>query len=46
MDQAKLIAENLKTDGIKTAPNKEIIAIIAYLQRMGTDISKSQTAQK
>jgi cytochrome c oxidase cbb3-type subunit I/II len=46
MDQAKLITENLKTDGIKSPPQKEIIAIIAYMQRLGTDISKSQTAQK
>ena len=46
MDQAKQIAESLKKDGIKTAPDKEIIAVIAYLQRLGTDISKSQTAQK
>jgi cytochrome c oxidase cbb3-type subunit I/II len=46
MEQAKQIAESLKKDGIKTAPDKEIVAIIAYLQRMGTDISKSQTAQK
>jgi cytochrome c oxidase cbb3-type subunit I/II len=46
IDQAKLITENLKTDGIKSPPQKEIIAVIAYLQRLGTDISKSQTAQK
>ncbi len=46
MDQAKSITENLAKDGIKTPPNKEIIAIIAYMQRLGTDISKSQTAQK
>jgi cytochrome c oxidase cbb3-type subunit I/II len=46
MEQAKLITENLKTDGIKSPPQKEIIAIIAYMQRLGTDISKSQTAKK
>jgi cytochrome c oxidase cbb3-type subunit I/II len=28
----------LKKDKINTAPNKEIIALIAYLQRLGTDI--------
>jgi cytochrome c oxidase cbb3-type subunit I/II len=36
--QANLIAGNLQTAGIKTEPNKEIIALIAYLQRLGTDI--------
>ena len=40
MDQAKLIAVNLKQDGIEVGPNKEIIAVIAYLQRLGTDIHK------
>jgi cbb3-type cytochrome oxidase cytochrome c subunit len=28
----------LKKDGIETYPNKDIIAVIAYLQRIGTDI--------
>jgi cytochrome c oxidase cbb3-type subunit I/II len=32
------ITKNLKESGIETPPNKEIIAIIAYLQRLGTDI--------
>jgi len=32
------IAESLKKDTIKTSPDKEIIALIAYLQRLGTDI--------
>jgi cytochrome c oxidase cbb3-type subunit I/II len=38
--QAKTIAENLEKDGIKQEglDKKEIIAIIAYLQRLGTDI--------
>jgi cytochrome c oxidase cbb3-type subunit I/II len=36
--QASAIAEGLKKDKINTAPNKEIIALIAYLQRLGTDI--------
>ncbi len=40
MDQAKLIAANLKQDGIEVGPNKEIISVIAYLQRLGTDINK------
>ena len=46
IEQAHKIAANLAKDGIKTSSNKEIIALIAYLQRLGTDISKSQTAQK
>ncbi|MFM2439919.1 MAG: cytochrome-c oxidase, cbb3-type subunit [Bacteroidota bacterium] len=40
MLQAKGIAADLKKDGIEVAPNKEIIALIAYLQRLGTDINK------
>jgi cytochrome c oxidase cbb3-type subunit I/II len=40
MIQAKVIAADLQKDGIKVAPNKEIIALIAYLQRLGTDITK------
>ncbi|KAA6439320.1 cytochrome-c oxidase, cbb3-type subunit I [Dyadobacter flavalbus] len=36
--QAKEIQARLKQSGIKTAENKEIIALIAYLQRLGTDI--------
>ena len=38
MKQAEGIAKNLENDKIKTAPNKEIVALIAYLQRLGTDI--------
>jgi cytochrome c oxidase cbb3-type subunit I/II len=41
MSQANLIRINLKLDKINTTANKEIIALIAYLQRVGTDI-KSQ----
>jgi cytochrome c oxidase cbb3-type subunit I/II len=36
--QAKEIAANLALDKIKVGSDKEIIAIIAYLQRLGTDI--------
>ncbi|MFN8345804.1 MAG: cytochrome-c oxidase, cbb3-type subunit I [Spirosomataceae bacterium] len=36
--QAEQIVANLKKDGIKANSNKEIIALIAYLQRLGTDI--------
>ncbi len=38
MEQANKIAANLKKDGIETYPNKDIVALIAYLQRIGTDI--------
>jgi cytochrome c oxidase cbb3-type subunit I/II len=43
MAQAEGIKENLAKDKIKTPARKEIIALIAYLQRMGTDI-KSEVA--
>jgi cytochrome c oxidase cbb3-type subunit I/II len=36
--QARTIAEGLDVAGIKTRWNKEIVALIAYLQRLGTDI--------
>lgn len=39
--QASEIAKRLNEDPtIRVAPNEEIIALIAYLQRMGTDIKK------
>ena len=44
MRQAKEITESLKQDSIFVAPNKEIVAMIAYLQRLGTDIGKNKTA--
>ncbi|WP_266366427.1 cytochrome-c oxidase, cbb3-type subunit I [Tellurirhabdus rosea] len=44
--QAQKIAANLAKEGIKVAPDKEIVALIAYLQRLGTDIKKLETAQK
>ena len=46
LQQAREITARLKTDGIETTPNKEVIAIIAYMQRMGKDIEAIQTAQK
>jgi cytochrome c oxidase cbb3-type subunit I/II len=36
--QAQLIVTNLAQGQIKATPDKEIIALIAYLQRLGTDI--------
>jgi cytochrome c oxidase cbb3-type subunit I/II len=38
MQQAQGIAANLKKDKIETPPNAEVIAVIAYLQRLGKDI--------
>ncbi len=37
-EQAHKIGENLRQSGINVDDNKEIIALIAYLQRLGTDI--------
>lgn len=37
-EQAKMIAADLKQNNIKVKSDREIIAIIAYLQRLGTDI--------
>lgn len=34
-DQAKSIAADLRSNGAYVAPEKEIIALIAYLQRLG-----------
>ncbi|MEZ5054648.1 MAG: cbb3-type cytochrome c oxidase subunit II [Chitinophagales bacterium] len=36
--QADKIARNLKKDKIEISSKKEIVALIAYLQRVGTDI--------
>ena len=44
--QAQGISDDLAKDHIKVKPNKEIIAIIAYLQRLGTDIKANKTANK
>jgi len=49
MKQANTIADNLKKDKIDTPPDVEIVALIAYLQRIGRDIKaepKTQTAMK
>jgi cytochrome c oxidase cbb3-type subunit I/II len=35
--QEETIASSLKKDGLETLPNKEIVAVIAYLQRLGKD---------
>ncbi|MDE3144034.1 MAG: cytochrome-c oxidase, cbb3-type subunit I [Bacteroidota bacterium] len=44
MEQAKAIKENLKKDKIDAPADREIVALIAYLQRVGTDIKGQQKA--
>ncbi|MES2265129.1 MAG: cytochrome-c oxidase, cbb3-type subunit I [Bacteroidota bacterium] len=44
--QAKAISDNLYIDHIKVKKDKEIVAIIAYLQRLGTDIKANKTPSK
>ncbi|MBA4405818.1 cytochrome C oxidase Cbb3 [bacterium] len=46
MKQANLITADLQKNGVPAEPDKEIIALIAYLQRMGTDIKINQAAGK
>jgi cytochrome c oxidase cbb3-type subunit I/II len=43
--QAQAITDDLLDSGIPTEPNKEIVALIAYLQRLGTDI-KTESINK
>jgi cytochrome c oxidase cbb3-type subunit I/II len=45
MAQAEKVRASLAADGIKTPANREVIALIAYLQRLGTDIGSSITAE-
>ena len=42
MVQANKITENLAKDKLPIQSNKEIVALIAYLQRVGTDIKLEQ----
>lgn len=44
MKQAEVIANDLINNGAVVEPQKEIVALIAYLQRLGTDI-KGKSAQ-
>jgi cytochrome c oxidase cbb3-type subunit I/II len=45
--QARMITANLSKDGIDVQSDREIIALIAYLQRLGTDIkAKPITAEQ
>lgn len=42
--QSDKIVRSLNADGIEVLPDAEIIALIAYLQRLGTDIKGEKTA--
>ena len=42
VEQAAKIQSNLLRDSIRVKPNAEILAVIAYLQRLGTDIEKNK----
>lgn len=42
--QAMEIAADLQKNGAPATPEKEIVALIAYLQRLGTDIKGEKTA--
>ena len=46
--QAKAIADDLRKNDVKIdgLENKEIVALIAYLQRLGTDIKKDETTMR
>ncbi|MFZ1369911.1 MAG: cbb3-type cytochrome c oxidase subunit II, partial [Ferruginibacter sp.] len=41
--QANGIRINLKIEGIEVPANREVIALIAYMQRLGKDISKNSS---
>jgi cytochrome c oxidase cbb3-type subunit I/II len=42
--QANRIVDNLKLEGLETTADAEIVALIAYLQRLGTDIKLKDVA--
>jgi cytochrome c oxidase cbb3-type subunit I/II len=44
MKQAQVITEDLQKNGAPVTADKEIIALIAYLQRLGVDIKGDQPA--
>lgn len=41
--QSNKISNNLLGDSIRVSPKKEVIALIAYIQRLGVDISNNKT---
>lgn len=46
MKQADEITKDIVKNGVSVESNKEIIALIAYLQRLGTDIKVEKTVTK
>ncbi|MBK0402725.1 cytochrome-c oxidase, cbb3-type subunit I [Adhaeribacter sp. BT258] len=46
MKQAKGISADLAKEGIEVKPEKEIVALIAYLQRLGTDIKVKEEQKR
>jgi cytochrome c oxidase cbb3-type subunit I/II len=42
--QARAVAANLEGTGANVAADSEVVALIAYLQRLGTDIARPATA--
>jgi cytochrome c oxidase cbb3-type subunit I/II len=44
--QAIQIATSLKSDGIEVVDDAEIVALIAYLQRLGQDIKGDRPVDK
>ncbi|SIT79932.1 cytochrome-c oxidase, cbb3-type subunit I [Pontibacter indicus] len=45
MKQAKAITADLAKEGLEVRPESEIVAMIAYLQRLGTDIKVKETQE-
>ena len=43
--QAARVAAGLREAGLAAAPDREIVALIAYLQRLGTDIKAAPAAE-
>lgn len=43
--QAQTIADELAKDGLKEMQNKEVVALVAYLQRLGTDIKTAPSQE-
>jgi len=43
--QQASIAKDLNDNGVPVNGDEEIIALIAYLQRLGTDIKQAQTTE-
>jgi cytochrome c oxidase cbb3-type subunit I/II len=46
MKQAKTISESLSMEGIEVAAEAEIVALIAYLQRLGKDIKAAKVTER